>query len=123
MASPIGFVTEEVVALCLDVKQVIVGRAQIATDIAAVTFNNVWDDDAALMYIPDNMASTQPLAMPFGATIRRAGHPTPFAPYRDYTKIGNPYMYEVEDCIQANMFETAVGGGTSEAGFVWFNAI
>jgi hypothetical protein len=123
VASPIGYVTEEVVALCLDVKQVIVGRAQIATDIAAVTFANIWDDDAALLYIPENMATTQPLAMPFGALIRRAGHPKPFAPYRDYTKIGNPYMYEVEDCIRANMFETVVGGGTSEAGYVWFNAV
>ena len=121
--APIGFVTEEIVAKTFDVKAVIGGRAKIAADVAGAAFGNAWDDDVALMYIPENVAETEPEAMPFGTLARREGHPKAFAPYRDMRYIGNPYIYEAEDCIYRNLFETDTGLGTSEAGFAWFNAV
>lgn len=122
-AAPIGVITEDIIARALGIKKLIVGRSYIATDIAAVTFYNPWDDDVALMYIPDNMAEVEPLAMPFGCLARREGHPKSYFPYRDTRFIGNPFIYEEEDCIYRNLFETTVGLGTSEAGFAWFNAV
>ena len=79
-----------------------------------------WDDDAALMFIP---SGTDIMVPAFGYLIRREGHPATMPPWQDKTKIGDPMVYEVEDCIRPNLIETTVGGGTSDSGYYWDNAV
>lgn len=120
-SAPIGVMTDQVIAEALGLKRLIVGREMIATDIAATTFYYPWDDDVALMYIPDSPSDMS--APVFGYNYRRDGHPKPYPPRQDYNRVGDPYIYEVEDCIAPNLLTTTTLVTTSEAGFVWFNAV
>lgn len=120
--APIGLITPEIVAQCLGIKQLLVGREMIASDTTPVVFARCWDDDVALMYIPED--PNKPETMPFGYNCRRDGYPEPLEQWLDMTKEGNPLCTDVDDAISPNLFADNPGViNTSEAGYYWDNAI
>jgi len=122
-SAPLGYITPAVVAEALGIKEIIVGREFIATDLTPPTYIRCWDDDAALMCLPENV--NKPVTLPFGYLCRREGHPKPYEPWRDTTREGNPMCYDAEDCISPNLFEYDPVGdpGVSECGFYVDNAV
>lgn len=65
-------ITEELVAEILGLKQVIVGKGVYATDTGV--FTDIWTDNAALIYLPDNMEMAEGTT-PHTVLIEKVGFP------------------------------------------------